>query len=234
VAEPGTITAGADQAARLVPTRFAGLQAAPAPVPDAPPGPFGRHLAGATAGEIVAAMRQVWPGCRDSERARARGARLLLEHLSTFPGGAWQQRWEASGLDDAGQPVNAMIPGLEGRKEICTGAADLAGGSQAPPPQHPIAIAPGRCRRRRQLREKYASRKPAGGHRAIRHSASVPVRCAPRQVKQDRPASGRLSCGAVDCSPRAHRSAVAMSIPLCDPRPDDGGVRRPVAASPNE
>jgi hypothetical protein len=125
VAEPGTITAGADQAARLVPTRFAGLQAAPAPVPDAPPGPFGRHLAGATAGEIVAAMRQVWPGGRDSERARARGARLLLEHLSTFPGGAWQQRWEASGLDDAGQPVNAMIPGLEGRKEICTGAACL-------------------------------------------------------------------------------------------------------------
>jgi site-specific recombinase XerD len=75
--------------------------------------------------EIVAAMRQVWPGGRDSERARARGARLLLEHLATFPGGNWQRRWEASGLDGADRPVNVMIPGLEGRKEVCTGVACL-------------------------------------------------------------------------------------------------------------
>ncbi|MEU8251063.1 site-specific integrase [Nonomuraea sp. NPDC048916] len=75
--------------------------------------------------EIEAAMRQVWPGGRDSERRRARGARLLLEHLSGFPGGGWQQRWEASGLNEASRPVNVMIPEHQGRKEICTGAACL-------------------------------------------------------------------------------------------------------------
>ena len=125
MAEPGTVTAEPGQAARLVPTRFSGLKTAPGPLPAVPPGPFGRHLAGAGTVEIVAAMRQVWPGGRDSERARARGARLLLEHLAIFPGGDWQRRWEASGLDGADRPVNVMIPGLEGRKEVCTGAACL-------------------------------------------------------------------------------------------------------------
>jgi len=125
VAEPGTATVDSGEAARLVPTRFAGLQAAPAPLPAVPPGPYGSHLTDAGDDEVVAAMRQVWPGGRDSERARARGARLLLEHLSAFPGGSWQQRWEASGLNEASQPVNVMIPGQEGRKEICTGAACL-------------------------------------------------------------------------------------------------------------
>ena len=105
MAEPGAATMDSGQAARLVPTRFAGLQAAPAPLPAVPPGPYGRHLTDADAGEIVAAMRQVWPGGRDSERARARGARLLLEHLGAFPGTSWQQRWETSGLDQADQPV---------------------------------------------------------------------------------------------------------------------------------
>lgn len=125
MAEPGTATMDSGEAARLVPTRFAGLQAAPAPLPAVPPGPYGRHLTGAGADEIVAAMRQVWPGGRDSERARARGARLLLGRLGAFPGGSWQQRWEASGLDEADRSVNVMIPGQEGRKEICTGAACL-------------------------------------------------------------------------------------------------------------
>lgn len=70
-------------------------------------------------------MRQVWPGGRDSVRARARGARLLLERLGAFPGSGWQQRWEASGINEAAQPVNVMADGEEGRKEICTGAACL-------------------------------------------------------------------------------------------------------------
>jgi site-specific recombinase XerC len=125
VAEQGTAAVETAGAARLVPTRFAGLQAAPAPLPDVPPGPYGPRLASAGIDEIAAAMRQVWPGGRDSARARARGARLLLEHLGAFPGAGWQQRWEASGLDEADRPVNVMIPGQEGRKEICTGAACL-------------------------------------------------------------------------------------------------------------
>lgn len=113
------------KAERIVPTRFAGLETAPAPLPSIPPGPFGARLVAAGTDEITSAMRQVWPGGRDSLRARARGARLLLEHLSSFPGSSWQQRWKAGGLDDADRPVNVMVPGQESRKEICTGAACL-------------------------------------------------------------------------------------------------------------
>jgi hypothetical protein len=87
--------------------------------------PYGRHLVSADGGEIEAAMRRVWPGGRDSERRRARGARLLLAHLNGFLGEAWQQRWEASGLNKADQPINVMIPEHQERKEICTGAACL-------------------------------------------------------------------------------------------------------------
>lgn len=127
MAEPSTTLTESGEVTRLVPTKFAGPQTAPAQLPAVPPGPYGRHLADAGVDEIVAAMRRVWPGGRDSERSRARGARLLLVHLSGFPGAGWQQRWEASGLDGADQPVNVMIPGQEGRKEICTGAACLFG-----------------------------------------------------------------------------------------------------------
>jgi site-specific recombinase XerC len=125
VAESTMTTVTFGEATRLVPTRFAGLQTAPAPLPAVPPGPYGRHLVDASVDEIEAAMRRVWPGGRDSERRRARGARLLLEHLNGFPGEGWQQRWEAGGLNEADQPVNVMIPKYQGRKEICTGAACL-------------------------------------------------------------------------------------------------------------
>ncbi|MGW0248358.1 tyrosine-type recombinase/integrase, partial [Nocardia goodfellowii] len=39
---------------------------------------------------------------------RRRGTRLLLEHLSGFPGATWQQRWQASGLDD-GLAVGVIV-----------------------------------------------------------------------------------------------------------------------------
>lgn len=120
MAEPAVTRLPADP--RIVPTRFAGLQAAQALLPVICPGPYG-HLAGASPEEIEAVMRRVWPGGRDAENRRARGARILLQHLEGFPGGSWQQRWEASGLDEARQPVNVLIPAYEGRKEICTAAA---------------------------------------------------------------------------------------------------------------
>ena len=123
---------------------------------------------------------------------------------------------------------------VAGVQDRSPGSSNSSNSSGWRTPQHPLATAPGRRRRRRQRHEKYASRKLAGGRGAIRHSATVPARCTPRHVQQDHPRSGRLSCDAVDCSPCVHRSAVAMSIPPCDPRPEDGGVRRPVAASPNE
>jgi hypothetical protein len=92
-----------------------------------PPGPYGRHLLNASAEHIEAVICRVWPGGRDAERRRTRGARILLQHLDGFPGRSWRQRWEASGLNESGRPVNVLIPGYEGRKEICTGMACLLG-----------------------------------------------------------------------------------------------------------
>jgi len=43
------------------------------------------------------------------------------------PGQSWQQRWDVSGLNESDRPVNVMIPGYEGRKEVCTGMACLLG-----------------------------------------------------------------------------------------------------------
>ena len=124
MAEPAVTQLPADP--RIVPTRFAGLPAAQALLPVICPGPHG-HLASASPEEIEAVMRRVWPGGRDAENRRVRGARILLQHLDGFPGGSWQQRWEASGLNEAHQPVNVLIPAHQGRKEICTGAACLFG-----------------------------------------------------------------------------------------------------------
>ena len=39
------------------------------------------------------------PGTRNMQ---ARGAGLALDWLAGFPGGTWQQRWRASGAEDAG------------------------------------------------------------------------------------------------------------------------------------
>jgi len=36
--------------------------------------------------EIQQVVRGVWPGSPDAVRRRARGARFLLEHLTSFPG----------------------------------------------------------------------------------------------------------------------------------------------------
>ena len=116
-----------DEGAKVVSTRFGGLQAAPAMLPAVPPGPHGRRLLNASAQEIEAVICRVWPGGRDAERRRTRGARILLQHLDGFPGQTWQQRWEASGLNESDRPVNVMIPGYEGRKEVCTGMACLLG-----------------------------------------------------------------------------------------------------------
>ena len=113
VAEPAVTLLPADP--RIVPTRFAGLQAARALPPVVLPGPYG-HLASASPEGIEAVMRRVWPGGRDAENRRARGARILLRHLDGFPGGSWQQRWEASGLNEARQPVNVLIPRTRGAR----------------------------------------------------------------------------------------------------------------------
>jgi hypothetical protein len=47
--------------------------------------------------------------------------RMLLRHLDQFPGGTWQERWEASGLNDAKTPVRDRERTKERRAFITTG-----------------------------------------------------------------------------------------------------------------
>jgi hypothetical protein len=45
----------------------------------------------------------------NSPRAkRRRGTQALLEHLSTFEGKTWQERWQDSRLDSGGHPVHEL------------------------------------------------------------------------------------------------------------------------------
>jgi integrase len=61
-------------------------------------------------------------------RRRVTGVGLLLDWLETFPGATWQQRWLASGADDAGESwadavkVAGLLDGANGRAQL-TGAA---------------------------------------------------------------------------------------------------------------
>jgi hypothetical protein len=117
VVEPGTTQVRNDSS--VPPARFAGLRGGPAK-PVASTMPRG-DLTAAGIGEIQQVVRAVWPGGHDAVRRRARGARSLLEHLAGIPGPAWQQRWEASGLNERGCPVTAVRGKQAGRDEICVG-----------------------------------------------------------------------------------------------------------------
>jgi hypothetical protein len=50
---------------------------------------------------LVGELSHVGEGV-NAGRARRHGAEVLLDHLSGFRGRTWQQRWEASGLDEVG------------------------------------------------------------------------------------------------------------------------------------
>jgi site-specific recombinase XerD len=75
--------------------------------------------------EIQQVVRRVWPGSRDAVRRRGRGARSLLEHLDSFPGRSWQERWEASGLNEQGSSVTALASKQSERDVISVGTACL-------------------------------------------------------------------------------------------------------------
>jgi len=112
------------EVATVLPSRFLSLRAAPAPLPALPPRPHG-DLARAGIDEIEAVIRGVWPGSRDAKRRRARGARLVLEHLEGFAGEDWQQRWESSGLNEPARPVGAVARKPSERDEVTVGTACL-------------------------------------------------------------------------------------------------------------
>jgi hypothetical protein len=81
---------------------------APPPLPPNPPGPFG-DLGLASAGELAEMAFDNWlPMSSNVAWDRRRGTGLLLEHLAAFPGLTWQERWEASGLNERGNSVSRL------------------------------------------------------------------------------------------------------------------------------
>jgi len=71
-------------------------------------------------------VRTTWPTkSADNRWNRSRGARDLLQHLSQFPGETWQERWEASGFNQGGNPVSVLRSAPRERSQIGTGAACL-------------------------------------------------------------------------------------------------------------
>ncbi|WP_433700799.1 hypothetical protein [Nocardiopsis sp. CA-288880] len=91
-------------------SRFAVADLVPAPaVPDSPPRPFG-VLDRASIDTLVALVaEQIGSQEKSPRNKRSTGARRLLEHLATFKGSTWQDRWQASGLNEGGRPVSALV-----------------------------------------------------------------------------------------------------------------------------
>ncbi|WP_406130776.1 hypothetical protein OHQ89_47450 [Streptomyces canus] len=77
----------------------------PEPAPPNPPQPFG-DLAAASVEELFEAADMVGDGDASSVRSKRRqSVSAITQYLSAFPGGTWQERWTASELDDAEDPI---------------------------------------------------------------------------------------------------------------------------------
>ena len=61
------------------------------------------------ADEILGALPSLRIGGRDLRRRRVRGAEALLELLVSYPGEGWQDRWLASGADEATDWMSALL-----------------------------------------------------------------------------------------------------------------------------
>ncbi len=111
-------------AADVIPGRWGGLLRAAPATPTAPPCPRG-DLARATPEEITAVSQGTWDDWRTREYRREAAIKRLLRHLAQFPGETWQQRWEASGLDEPG----CLVRDLERRED--RGRPTITGGLEA-------------------------------------------------------------------------------------------------------
>lgn len=90
---------------RLAPTA---IQPAPPTSPAVPPRPLG-ELGKASPDQIAElAVRAFNDAQKKTRGGRRRSVLLMLGHLEGFPGDTWQQRWEASGLNDPGNPAIAL------------------------------------------------------------------------------------------------------------------------------
>ncbi|WP_197289116.1 site-specific integrase [Nocardia sp. NRRL S-836] len=100
-----------DAEMRELRSRFAidAIEAAPASAAT-PPQPFG-DLSRVTIEELVKLAGDKLGSQVDSPRQKRRsGTRHLLEHVDSFEGRTWQERWLASGLDAGERPVSDLDP----------------------------------------------------------------------------------------------------------------------------
>ena len=100
--------------------RPSGLVLAAAPV-RLPPRPFG-DLSRADI-DVIGRIAGDLPDVRtaSTREKRLMIVRMLLRHLEQFPGGTWQERWEASGLDEPGNPVRHLESTKARQSYITTG-----------------------------------------------------------------------------------------------------------------
>lgn len=80
--------------------------AAPAPHLPHPHG----DLDTASAETLIAAACSVLPRSAIQLEKRGRSIRRMVEHLSTFPGATWQERWDASGWESTATPLASLNP----------------------------------------------------------------------------------------------------------------------------
>ena len=90
------------------PSRYLGPETRTEPaVATAPPRPHG-DLSRAPVSLLAGLARDTWEADEATVRQRAQGAQVILEYLRDFPGGTWQQRWDASPLGRGEIPASAL------------------------------------------------------------------------------------------------------------------------------
>ena len=83
-----------------------------AALPAVPPRPCG-DLDTATAETISALADTIWPRKQPRTSLRRQGIGWLLGYLAGYPGATWQERWEASGLNDGVRRVRELTTGSD-------------------------------------------------------------------------------------------------------------------------
>ncbi len=106
-----------------LPTRIV-AQAPPRPA--TPPRPAG-DLSAAPAEEVVSVVSDVFAAAgrhRETLQGYRLGMRRLLKILGQHPGGTWQERWEAAGMNEPGATVAGLAGNPKWRSDVHTAAGN--------------------------------------------------------------------------------------------------------------
>ncbi|WP_175417204.1 tyrosine-type recombinase/integrase [Arthrobacter sp. 24S4-2] len=98
----------------------------PAAAPRNLPAPLG-DLSRASIAELQAAACSLLPRSGIQLDKRRRSIRKVAEHLSTFEGGAWQERWDASGYDTSEERLASLNPPASKSWTMTSGLTWLVG-----------------------------------------------------------------------------------------------------------